>query len=120
MQLAENVGTEKVIDLLHEVFKSVEALNPSKDANPYWLSVNKTILGFGNGVSDLWKNEKIATIEGIEISKEIALDYLASEREAIMKLTHDEALKRLIDMHKIDSRMAQIKGVSDNNIMALE
>ena len=120
VQLANDVGSARVVSLLHEVFKTVEALNPSKDANTYWLAVNKAILGFGNGVSDLWKNEKIATLEGIEISKKIALDFLARERETIMKLSHNEAIKRLIDMHKIDSRMAQIKNVSDNNIMALE
>ena len=120
VQLAENVGRAEAIALLHDVFQTVEALNPSKDANAYWLALNKAILGFGNGVSELWKNEKLATLESIEISKEIALNYLASEREAIMKLSHDEAIRRLIDMHKIDSRMAQIKGVSDNNIMALE
>lgn len=119
VRLAEREGSGPTIALLHDIFKTVEALNPSKDANAYWLAVNKTILGFGKGVSDLWKAEKIATLEGILISKNIALDHLAREREAIMKLSHEEAIKRLIDMNKIDSRISQIKSVSDNDIMAL-
>ena len=119
VQLAEKEGAEAATALLHDIFKTVEALTPSKDANAYWLALNKTILSFGKGVSDLWKTEKIATLESILISKNIALDYLAREREAIMKLSHEEAIKRLIDMNKIDSRVSQIKGVSDNNIMAL-
>ena len=119
-QLAEQAGTERAIALLHNVFRTVEALHPSKDANAYWSAVNKTILKFDNGVAELWKKEKLATLEGIEISKGIALDYWASEREAIMRLSHDEAISQLIEMRKVDSRVTQIKYVSDNNIMSLE
>ena len=45
VQLVETEGTDAVIDLLHEVFKTVQAMNPSKDANVYWQAVNRTILG---------------------------------------------------------------------------
>ena len=34
-----------------------------------------------------------------------------------MRLTHQEALKKLIDMHKIDSRIETIRAVSDNLLM---
>ncbi len=33
----------KAMELVHEVFKSVEAMNPSKDANTYWQIVNHKI-----------------------------------------------------------------------------
>ena len=101
-----------------DIFKTVEALNPSKDANAYWLAVNKTMLRFDDSVSELWKHEKQATVESIKISKEIALTHLAAEREKIMKLSHEEALKQLVSMHKIDSRMAVISAVSDNSLMS--
>lgn len=118
-QLVETEGTDSVIDLLHEVFKTVQAMNPSKDANVYWQAVNRTILGYGGRVQELWKAEKIATVESIIISKDIALSHYAAEREAIMRMTHDEALKKLVEMHKIDSRVETIKAVSDNLLMAV-
>lgn len=118
-RLVETEGTDSVIDLLHEVFKTVQAMNPSKDANVYWQAVNRTILGYGGRVQELWKAEKIATVESIIISKDIALSHYAAEREAIMRMTHDEALKKLVEMHKIDSRVETIKAVSDNLLMAV-
>jgi len=117
-RLIETEGNTAVIDLLHKVFKSVEALNPTKDAHPYWTTVNNTLLGYGGPVGALWKEEKLATVESIETSKEIALEFYAAERERLMRLSHDQALKLLVNMHKIDSRIATIQSVSDNLLMA--
>lgn len=118
-QLVETEGQAAVIDLLHRVFQTVQAMNPSKDANPYWQAVNRTMLDCGGPVPELWKLEKLATLESINISKEIGLAYYASEREAIMRMSHDEALRKLIDMHKIDSRMETISRVADNLLMGI-
>lgn len=119
VQLVDEIGHDGVKAILHAVFKSVEALNPSKDAIPYWRAVNSVLLGSGGIVGEVWKREKLATIEGIKISKDIALGYLAKEREKIIKLSHEEAIKHLLDMHKLDSRVAQIKGVRENTLMNL-
>lgn len=118
-RLVETEGSDAVIDLLHRVFKTVQAMNPSKDANAYWQAVNRTMLDYGEPVAELWKDEKLATLESIEISKEIGLAHYASEREGIMRMTHDEALKKLIDMHKIDSRIQTIQRVTDNLLMGI-
>ena len=118
-RLAEEQGTDAALVLLHRIFKSVEAMNPSKDASSYWQTINMTMLDHGSRVSELWKTEKIATVESIEISKEIARAHYSSERESIMKMSHEEAIKKLIDMHKIDSRIATIEAVSDNLLMEL-
>ena len=118
-RLVETEGAKAVVDLLHEVFKTVRSMNPSKDANAYWQAVNRSILDYGNPVQDLWQTEKIAMIESIDISKVIALSYYASKREAIMRLSHSEALHKLIDMHKLDSRMRTIRGVSNNLLMEI-
>lgn len=118
-QLVETEGQAAVIDLLHRVFQTVQAMNPSKDATPYWQAVNRTMLDYGGPVPELWKLEKLATLESIKISKEIGLAYYASEREAIMRMSHDEALRKLIDMHKIDSRMETISRVADNLLMGV-
>ena len=116
-RLVETEGNDAVIEHLHEIFRTVQAMNPSKDANSYWQAVNRAILQYGDPVDDLWETEKIATIEGISVSKEIALTYYASQREAIMRLSRKEAIRQLIEMHKIDSRINTIRAVSDNLIM---
>ncbi|WP_438729164.1 HindIII family type II restriction endonuclease [Parasphingorhabdus sp. DH2-15] len=118
VRFAEAQGTKASRDLLLEIFKTVEALNPSKDANAYWLAVNKVMLGFNNGISRLWQDEKQATVESIKVSKEIALTHIAREREKIMRLSHEDALKQLVSMHKVNTRMNVISAVSDNRLMS--
>ena len=81
------------MELVHEVFKSVEVMNPSKDTNTYWQIVNRKMLYFDKRISGIWKDEKRATIESILISREEALGFLASERKCIMRLTKAEAIK---------------------------
>ncbi len=119
VQLVATEGTAAVIDLVHSVFKTVQAMNPTKDANPYWQAVNRTMLDYGAPVSDLWRVEKLATLESINISKKIGLSHYAAERESIMRMNHPEALSKLIEMHKIDSRIQTINGVSDNLLMGI-
>ena len=119
VRLAESEDTDAVVCLLHEIFRTVQAMNPSKDANTYWQAVNRTMLQYGGPIDELWQIEKIATVESIKISKKIALTHYASQREAIMKLSRKDAIKQLIGMHKIDSRIETIKAVSDNLIMEI-
>ena len=119
VRFAQEENSNSAKELLHHIFKSVSAMNPSKDANTYWQAVNKTMLEYHNIISDLWREEKIATLESIKISKEIALSYYASERQRIMSMSHAQAIKELIDMHKIDSRVATIQAVSDNLLMSI-
>ena len=118
-RLAEIKGTNVVVCLLHEVLRTVQALNPSKDANTYWQAVNRAMLQYGEPIGGLWRTEKIATMESIGISKEIALTYYANQRESIMRLSHRDAIKQLIEMHKIDSRIETIEAVTDNLLMEI-
>jgi len=112
-------GKSKAEELLHEVFKSIPLMNPSKDTTAYWSVINKTMLGFSPKLNDLWKQEKMAAIESISVAKEQALKFLSSERDKIMRMTHDEALTELIKVHKIESRIRVIKALSDNNILEI-
>ena len=109
-------GNGNAEGLLHEIFKTIPALNPSKNAVGYWLAVNKTILGYSKVIEGLWKTEKEAATESTEIVKEEGLSYLASEREKIMRMSHDEALNELIKMSKIESKIKTIKSISDSGL----
>ena len=104
----------------HNLIGNILALNPSKDANTYWQAVNRAMLQYGAPIEELWRTEKIAIVEGINISREIALTYYASQREALMGLSRNEAIEQLIEMHKIDSRIETIRAVSDNQIMNID
>ena len=113
-------SNSKAEELLHRIFKIIPALNPSKSANNYWLTVNKTILDFSKVLNELWKVEKMASIEAIGIAKNEELKFLASEREKIMRMTHDEALKELIKLSKIESKIKIIESINDNGLFEIK
>jgi hypothetical protein len=106
--------------LLHEIFKTIPALNPSKNAVDYWLAVNKTMLSYSKIIEDLWKIEKEAATESTEIAKAEGLRFLASEREKIMRMSHEEALKELIKMSKIESKIKIIQSISDSGLFGIK
>ena len=117
VEMTETEGANSASDLLLRLFKTVEAMNPTKEANAYWQAVNRSMLSYGDPVPSLWKAEKLATIESIDVSKRFALEHYAAEREAILNLSREEALKRLIKSQKIDSRIEKINSVSANSLM---
>lgn len=113
-------GNEKSEELLEQVFKAIPALNPSKDASQYWAAINRTMLGFSKVMNDLWSIEKQAAVESIAAAKNEALTFLAKEREKIMRMSHDEALKELIKVHKIESKIVTINSVSNSGILSIK
>ena len=113
-------GLTKAQQLLKKIFETIKALNPSKNATDYWLAVNKTILSFSKKIQPIWDIEKGVATESISIAKEEALTFLAQEREKIMRMTHKEALKELIKVHKIESRIKIINAISDNGLFTLK
>jgi len=116
---AKMKSKNKAMELVHEVFKTVEAKNPSKDANTYWQTVNRKILDFDKKISNIWKEEKRASLDSILISRKEALDFLASERELIMKLSKAEAIKDVLKSSKIENKISAIKSVGDNGLLGL-
>lgn len=120
VRYAEEVGKKKAEDLLLQIFDIIPSMNPTKSANDYWITINRTMLNHSKSISKLWQDEKIAASESIEIAKKEALIYLASEREKIMRMSHDEALKELIKSSKIESKIKIINKISDNGLFGLK
>jgi len=120
VNFATEEGKENAEGLLHEIFKTIPALNPSKNAVDYWLAVNKTVLGYSNIIEELWKIEKKAATESTEIAKKEGLQYLSSEREKIMRMSHDEALRELIKVSKIESKIKIIESVTDSGLFGIK
>ncbi len=113
-------GQSKTENLLLEIFKIIPALNPSKNAVDYWLAINRAILNFSNIIKDLWQIEKEAATESTKIAKEEGLYFLASEREKIMKMNHEEALRELLKINKIDNKIRSIQAVNDSGLFAIQ
>ncbi|MCD6460342.1 HindIII family type II restriction endonuclease [bacterium] len=119
IRYAKISGIDQTIKLLHTVFKSLDALNPSKDSPSYWQMINSSILEFDPIIRDIWIEEKQASAESIYLAKEDSLHYLASERERIMKLKREEAIKEVMRLSKIDNRIKKINSVKTNGILSL-
>lgn len=119
VRFSEIKGKEKAEELMEEVFKSISLINPSKSAFDYWKAINGTMLNYSDVMAGLWDIEKRAAIESIDIGRKEALTFLAREREKIMRMNHDEALKELIKIHKIESKITMIKSVCNNNILSV-
>ena len=117
---AEIKGKKKAMELVHDIFKTVEAMNPSKDATAYWQTVNRKILGSDEKISKIWKEEKRASIESIHISRKEALGFLASERERIMRLSKKAAINEVLKSSKIETKIRAIKSVVDNGLLGFE
>lgn len=112
-------GNEKSEELLEQIFKAIPALNPSKDASQYWRAINQTMLEFSKVMNELWSIEKQAAVESIAAAKNEALTFLAKEREEIMRMSHDEALKELIKVRKTESKIITINSVKNSGIFAI-
>jgi hypothetical protein len=120
LSFSEIEGQTKAQQLLKTIFETIQALNPSKNATDYWLAINKAILSFSKKIQPLWDIEKGVATESIAVAKEEALTFLAQEREKIMRMSHKEALKELIKVHKIESRIKTINAISDNGLFTLK
>ncbi len=77
-------------------------------------------MDFSKVLNELWKIEKIASIEAIKIAKNEDLKFLASKREKIMRMSHEEALKELIKLSKIESKIKIIENINDNGLFEIK
>jgi hypothetical protein len=113
-------GQAKAQELLKQIFQTVQALNPSKNATDYWITINKTMLTFSAKIQALWEIEKGVATESIAVAKAEALTFLAQEREKIMRMSHQEALRELLNVYKIESKMNIVTEISDNELFTLK
>ena len=119
VEFSDLAGKRKAQDLLLKILKCAEELNPTKDSVAYWSLINREMLKAGTAIRPLWQGEKLATLECIAAAKEEALTMLAREREQIMRMSREEAIKFLIKDRNIDGREKVIRALADNGIMAI-
>jgi type II restriction enzyme len=110
-------GTKAAETGLHEVLKSVSVLSPSKSAVDYWTGINRPLVGALGKDGDLWTTEKTASIESLDVVKQESLQYLRSERNRLLGLSHREALDELIRFAGLDSRIAQVERIEHGELL---
>lgn len=89
---------------------------PTKSANDYWQTVNRVLLS-RHGTSELWREEKIALLESIKVARNEALHFLAEERQKIMKLSRQEAIREVLVGRKLDARIQAVESVTENGLL---
>lgn len=119
VRYADKKNGQAAQKLLRAVLESSEPMNPTKDAVAYWTNLNRTMLDYDAVIADIWREEKAATTDALAIAKEEALVHCAAERERIMKMGREEAVRELVVAHKLDRRKGKIMTVTNNNILAI-
>lgn len=119
VRYAECTGKPDTIRLVHDLFTSVAAMNPSKNATAYWQAVNRTFLNANDTIRGIWREEKIASIESIELARDEAISFLTAERCRIMRLSKEEAIQEVIKWRKIDNRIEAVRSVNDNRLLEI-
>jgi type II restriction enzyme len=119
-QYAIESSQQNAMELLKNVFKSIEVMNPSKDALSYWQVINRTILDYDNRLSNIWNNEKKAVNESIYLSRNEAIGFLSKKREQIMRLSKEDAIKELLISSNINNKIKIIESVMDNGLLSVK
>ncbi len=116
------IGTDIVNSerLLHRIFQTVDSMNPSKSSIVYWQIINNLILQESDVLSPLWKIEKEISVEALQLAKSIDLKFLANERKRFMQMTHDEAVKELIKISKLENKIDTINSIKDNGLFDIK
>lgn len=120
VRYANAAPDKKAIELLHDVFETVDALNPSKDSTAYWQAVNRRVTGFDGAVRQIWSEEKTASSDSIALAKEEALTHFASERERYMRFSREEAIEEIIKASKIEGKERVVQSVADRGLLEIE
>lgn len=119
VRYAHTATKNRAMELLCEIFESVAAMNPSKDAGAYWQILNRRMLNFDRRISAVWQEEKIALIESINILKREAAEFFSLERERIIKLSREEAIEEVLRTAKIDNKIKEINRTVDNGLLGI-
>lgn len=120
VRFAEQRSKTHARGLVAEMFRTVEAMVPSKDAAPYWQASNRTLLDFDPALHAMWRDEKIATEAALVVLKGEALRFLAEERARILALTREAAIEEVMKWRKLTNRTRVVKAVSNGTVLGFE
>ena len=118
LNYCELCGKDKAIKLLKTILASINFINPTSSAVAYWTNINYSMINFDeNNILPLWNEAKSLIIEAVEIAKQEGIKYYIFERERLMKLSREEAIKELLTKHKIEDKISKIKSFDGRKIL---
>lgn len=116
IRLAQSLGVDKAQKLLSNVFdQTFSLLPPAKSALDYWKAVNSEMINFDQLARQLWNEEKLLIEPSISVGKTEALNFLQTERTRILSLTKEEAIREILNLSKIDSKIDTVRSIAANN-----
>ena len=115
--LAMRTEPAKSEDGLEKLLESVSILHPSKSAVDYWTGINRALVDSLGSNIDLWKAEKIASQESLEIAKEESIRHLTAEQDRLLGLSHQEALSELVRMSGFASRIQRVERIQHGPLL---
>ena len=104
---------------LGAMLRTVSDLHPSKSAVDYWTGINRSLANVLGKHNDLWRTEKTASIEALDVAKDESLQSLRAARNRLLGLSHQEALEELIRVAGIDSRIAQVERIEHGDLLGV-
>lgn len=115
--LANRRGTDSSETALSTILKTVNLLNPSKNAVDYWTGINRALVSSLSSDIESWEIEKRASVEGLNIVRDESLEYLRSERNRLLGLSHRQAIDELVRLAGVDSRIRRVESVSHGGLL---
>lgn len=115
--LARRRGQRVGEDALGSILNTVLLLNPSKSSVDYWTGINRSLTEALEKDIDIWTEEKTASLEALDVVKDESLGYLRMELHRLLGLSHKEALKELVRMSGLNSRIAQVERVTHGRLL---
>ena len=104
---------------LHNVLKAVATLHPGKNASDYWVGINRALVSALGTKHDLWITEKKESLEGLALVKQESLKYLRSERNRLLRLSHQEAIDELLNATGLSSRIRQVEQIEHGKLLEI-
>ena len=117
--LAYRKGANASEDALHRILKTVTILHPSKSAIDYWTGINRALVDSLSGDSDLWEEEKRASLEALNVVKSESLQHLRAEHNRLLGLSRQEAVDELVRIAGVDSRVERIARIEHGNLLGV-
>jgi hypothetical protein len=117
LNLKKDNNEEKIQNLFKDIFQSIKKLPSSQSANDYWKNINSIILNFSGDVQKIWNKEIELADKSIRLSKKIAFRHYSFLIKEIKKLTHKQAIDKLIEPY--NNQIKEVESLENNEILKI-
>ena len=117
LNLKKDDNEDQIQNLFKDIFESIKRLTTTQSANYYWKNINSIILNFSDDVKKVWDKEIELANKSIRLSKKIALHHYGILIKEMRKLTHKQAIDKLIEPY--NNQIKEVKSLENNEILKI-